>query len=101
LEASASNLFGALVKGSFAILATCLGNVLANFGFDEAGTERRCALRQRYRSLTATRSRAMPLSTCAAYRKIPGRSVSGVRPGYGSADLDDTSERLLRLRSAR
>src|SRR5216684_652230 len=34
LEASASNLLGALVNGSLVILATCFANVFANFGFE-------------------------------------------------------------------
>ena len=34
MEASASNLFGALVNGSLVILATCRANDLANFGFE-------------------------------------------------------------------
>jgi hypothetical protein len=67
LEASASNLLRALVNGSFVIAAACFANSFANLGFELRPVPTAvppCA--SGYRSLTAARSRAIPLSTCDA-----------------------------------
>ena len=58
---------GALVNGSLVILATCLAKMRANFGFELSPVPTAvppCA--SGYKSFTATRNRAMPLSTWAA-----------------------------------
>ncbi|MHC2439591.1 hypothetical protein ACVMB0_006966 [Bradyrhizobium sp. USDA 4451] len=97
MEASASNLFAALVNGSLVISATCFAKALANSGFElRPGADGGAALRQRKQLLhgdVQARDAALDLRGVAG-EFLAERQRCRVL-GMRASDLHDLGERLL------